>query len=343
MIELLEKLCTLFGPSGCEGEVRRFIRETAQPYADDIQQDALGNLMIFRRGRRPGGKTGMLCAHMDEVGLIVKEFTEEGMVRFGLVGGVDPRVIIGRRVKLGPARITGVVGIKAVHLTTAEERKQMPAARDLYLDIGAKSKEEAQGMLQYGDYGVFDSDPVQFGDGLLKARAIDDRLGCAVLLTLLKEQPAQDTWFAFTVQEEVGLRGARCVAHRLNPDFCLVVESTTASDLPDAPGHQQVCRVRGGAVIPFMDRATIYDAGLFDLLRRLAQENGVAWQTKHRIAGGTDAGRIHLSHGGVRTAALAAPVRYIHSPSCVAAQGDLMAVLELARLFLERMGEIADV
>lgn len=339
-MELLQQLCGLFGPSGCEGEVRRFIRAQAQPYADEIRQDSLGNLMIFRRGRKTAAQSCMLCAHMDEVGFIAKEFTEDGMVRFGLVGGVDPRVVIGRRVKLGPERITGLVGIKAVHLTTAEERKHMPAERDLYLDIGAKSKEEAQGMLQYGDYGVFDSDSVCFGDGLFKARAIDDRLGCAVLLTLLKDQPEYDTWFVFTVQEEVGLRGARCAAYQLKPDICLVVESTTAADLPDADAHQQVCRVRGGAVIPFMDRATIYDEGLFTLLRSLAQEHGIPWQTKHRIAGGTDAGRIHLTHGGVRTAALAAPVRYIHSPSCVAAQSDMLAVLELARRFLEKMGEV---
>ncbi|MCI6927205.1 MAG: M42 family peptidase [Butyricicoccus porcorum] len=337
MIEVLQKLCSLPSPSGCEDAVRDYIRALAEPVADEIREDSIGNLMVFRKGKKSCGKTIMLAAHMDEVGIICKGYTEDGCVKFGFVGGVDPRVVIGRRVLFDDVR--GVVGIKAVHLTTREERKTMPKTKDLYIDIGASDKKEAEKRVPLGTYGVFDSACVPFGDGLLKAKAIDDRVGCAVLLTLLLEQPAVDTWFVFSVQEEVGLRGARCAAFDLNPDICLVLEGTTAADLAEVDGAKQVCGLRRGVVIPFMDRATIYHQGMFETLRKLAEENGIPWQTKHRVAGGTDAGRIHLTRDGVVTGALAAPVRYIHSPSCVAAIDDMNGMLALSRRFLEYMGE----
>lgn len=340
MLDLLKTLCALPGPSGAEDLVRDFIRTEAAPHADDIRTDAMGNLMVLRKGVKRLAKPVMLAAHMDEVGVIIKRVTDEGMVKFGFVGGVDPRVVIGRRVRFGDT--LGIIGIKAVHLTTAAERKRMPDVKDLYIDIGAGSKTEALGRVALGDYGVFDADIVEFGDGLLKAKAIDDRLGCAVLLTLLREQPPLDTWFVFTVQEEVGLRGSATAAYALDPDFCLIVESTTAADLAEVPAHKQVCALRKGPVLPFMDRGTIYDAELFDLLRNAANARGIAWQTKHMVAGGTDAGRIHKSRAGVRTVGVAAPVRYIHSPVSVAAVSDMQGVLALAKAFLEELATGAD-
>ena len=141
MFDLLKTLCALPGPSGEEDAVRSFIRSQAEPYADEIRTDPMGNLLVFRKGEKRLAKPVMLCAHMDEVGVIVKRVTEDGMLKFGFVGGVDPRVVIGRRVKFG--NVTGVVGIKAVHLTSASERKTMPKAKDLYIDIGASSKKDA--------------------------------------------------------------------------------------------------------------------------------------------------------------------------------------------------------
>lgn len=337
MIDLLQKLCSLPGTSGCEDAVRDFIRAQAELAADEIREDNLGNLMVFRKGTNHIHKTVMLSAHMDEVGLICKGYTEDGCIKFGFVGGIDPRVVIGRRVLFGNVR--GVIGIKAVHLTTQEERKTMPKLKDLYIDIGASDKKSAQKKVPLGTYGVFDSNCVLFGDGLLKAKAIDDRVGCAVLLTLLQEKPAVDTWFVFSVQEEVGLRGARCAAFSLNPDICLVLEGTTAADLAEVEPEKQVCRLRHGVVIPFMDRSTIYHQKMFETLRSLAEQNAVPWQTKHRIAGGTDAGRIHLTRQGIITGGLAVPVRYIHSPSSVAAMQDVNSMLTLTRHFLEYLGD----
>lgn len=336
MIELVKQLCALPGPSGCEDAVREFVLEKVKPFADEIKTDAIGNIMVFRKGKKALERPVVLCAHMDEVGVIIKQITDDGMLKFGFVGGVDPRVVIGRPVRFGD--VQGVIGIKAVHLTTAAERRTMPKTKDLYIDIGAASKAAAEDKVSLGDYGVFDSAVVEFGDGLIKAKAIDDRVGCAALLKLIEDEPPIDTWFCFTVQEETGLRGAASMAFALDPGFAMVLEGTTAADLAEVKGADAVCRVRGGVVLPFMDGATIYDAALFELLRDACTKRGIPWQTKTRVAGGTDAGRIHRSRAGVRVCAAAAPVRYIHSPSSVAAKADCEAVLAAARAFLEELG-----
>ena len=336
MIELMKELCALPGPSGCEDAVRAFVLKRVKPFADEIRTDAIGNVMVFRKGAKALDRPVALCAHMDEVGVIIKKITEDGMLKFGFVGGVDPRVVIGRPVRFGD--VPGVIGIKAVHLTTAAERRTMPKTKNLYIDIGATSRAAAEKLVSLGDYGVFDSAVVEFGDGLIKAKAIDDRVGCAALLRLLEDEPPVDTWFCFTVQEETGLRGAASMAFALDPGFARVLEGTTAADLAEVKGADAVCRVRGGVVLPFMDGATIYDAALFELLRDACIKRGIPWQTKTRVAGGTDAGRIHKSRAGVRVCAAAAPVRYIHSPSSVAAKADCEAVLAAARAFLEELG-----
>lgn len=336
MIELMKELCALPGPSGCEDAVRAFVLKRVKPFADEIRTDAIGNVMVFRKGAKALDRPVALCAHMDEVGVIIKKITEDGMLKFGFVGGVDPRVVIGRPVRFGD--VPGVIGIKAVHLTTAAERRTMPKTKNLYIDIGATSRAAAEKLVSLGDYGVFDSAVVEFGDGLIKAKAIDDRVGCAALLRLLEDEPPVDTWFCFTVQEETGLRGAASMAFALDPGFAMVLEGTTAADLAEVKGADAVCRVRGGVVLPFMDGATIYDAALFELLRDACIKRGIPWQTKTRVAGGTDAGRIHRSRAGVRVCAAAAPVRYIHSPSSVAAKADCEAVLAAARAFLEELG-----
>ena len=175
MTELLKTLCALPGPSGCEDAVRGYIRKAAKPFADEMKTDAIGNLMVFRKGKTALERPVVVCAHMDEVGVIIKKITDDGMLKFGFVGGVDPRVVIGRAVRFGD--VTGVIGIKAVHLTTAAERRTMPKTKDLYIDIGAATRAAAEDKVALGDFGVFDSAVVEFGDGLIKAKAIDDRVG----------------------------------------------------------------------------------------------------------------------------------------------------------------------
>ena len=334
MLELLKQLCLLNGVSGDEGEVRAFLRAQAEPYADSIRTDALGNLIVFKRGAKATGNRLLLAAHMDEVGLIITHVTDEGFLKFGFVGGVDRRIAIGKPVVLGPDRVPGIISLKAIHLTDKAELKKVPKTDSLYIDIGAGSREEALKKVPLGTYGSFVSQPEEFGDGFFKARAIDDRIGCAIMLELLKEELPLDVTFAFTAQEEVGTRGAFGAAFSVTPQVALVLETTTAADLPGVDSHRRVCAPGKGPVISYMDGSTIYDRGLFEDLRRLAEDNGIPWQTKEYIAGGNDARTIQRTKQGVRVAAMSAATRYLHAPSSVASVADFKNMLELTRLFL---------
>ena len=339
MIETLKTLCALNGVSGDEDEVRDFIRRQAQPYAGSIRTDALGNLIVFKKGRRSTGNKLLLCAHMDEVGLIVTGAAESGHLKFDFVGGVDRRVALGKPVELGPDRVPGVIGMKAIHLLTREELKKVPKTDALYIDIGASDKEEALSKVPLGAYGSFVGPAEELGDGFLKAKAIDDRVGCAVMLELLKEDLPLDVTFAFTAQEEVGTRGAFGAAFSVTPEIALVLETTTAADLPEIEGARRVCAPGKGPVISYMDGGTIYDRELFETLRRLAEEQNIPWQTKEYIAGGNDARTIQRTKTGVRVAALSAAVRYLHAPASVGSTRDFGQMLTLTRAFLEHAAQ----
>ncbi|MCI6991249.1 MAG: M42 family peptidase, partial [Clostridiales bacterium] len=250
-------------------------------------------------------------------------------------GGIDRRVLLGKPVLVGPEKLPGIIGLKAYHLTSRDEEKKVPKLKELAIDIGAKDKEEASAHVHLGDVAVFDTDVAEFGHGFLKAKAIDDRIGCAVMAQLLQEPLPMDTTFVFTVQEEVGTRGAFGAAFSVKPDIALVLEGTTAADLPDMDSHKKVCAPGGGPVIPYMDGGTVYDRGLFELLRTLAEQSRIPWQTKEYLSGGTDAAAIQRSREGVRVAAISAAVRYLHAPSSVASLEDCQNILILARRFLQ--------
>ena len=337
MLEQLKILCALDGVSSFEENVRAYLLTQVKPFADEIRVDAMGNLLVHKKGARQGTKKLLLAAHMDEVGMIVRFITEEGFLKFAFIGGVDRRVVLGKRVFVGPDHIPGVIGLKPHHLLGKEEKERIPKTEELYIDIGAKNKNEAEKKVTLGEYVVFAADQQMLGSDYFCAKAIDDRVGCAVLLRLIQESLPIDCTFAFTVQEEVGTRGAFGAAFSVKPDIALVVEGTTAADLPSVPEQKQVCTVGNGVVIPFMDGGTIYDRELYQTLTRLAEEKQIPWQTKTYISGGTDTRTIQRSGAGVRTAGIAAAVRYLHAPSSVFAVQDLDAMYQLAREFLEEL------
>lgn len=335
VVDTLKKLCMLPGVSSHEDAVRDFIRKQAAPYAESIRTDSMGNLIIEKKGAAHGKKKLMLAAHMDEVGLMVHTITEDGYLKFYTVGGIDRRVLLGKRVLVGEKMVPGVIGLKAYHLTSAEEEKNVPKLREFYIDIGAANGDDAKQHVSPGDIVVFDSDVVTFGHGLLKAKAIDDRIGCAVMVELLKEDLPMDCTFVFTVQEEVGTRGAFGAAFSVTPDIALILEGTTAADLPEMEDRLKVCSPGKGPVVPYMDGATVYDRELFELLRSMAIEHNIPWQTKEYVSGGTDAGAIQRSKAGVKVAAISAAVRYLHTPSSVASLEDCENILKLSRIFLQ--------
>jgi len=333
---LLEKLCNADGVSGCEREVREIIKNEVCNYADEIITDSMGNLLVLKHGKLKD-KTVMLSAHMDEVGFIISGITKEGYLEFKSVGGIDTRVIISKKVRIGQDKIKGIIGIKAVHLTTDSERDTVPKESDLYIDIGAKDEDDAKKYVKLGDYVAFDTEFEYLGIKSIKAKAIDDRVGCYILCNLIKQDVLYDTWFCFLVQEEVGLRGAKIASYRLNPDIALVVEGTTCCDVPGARESEYITKMNDGAALSFMDRSTIVDKDFYPKLYSLGIENNINIQYKKMASGGNDAGAIHLSQTGVKTASVSVPCRYIHSPVSVCSVNDIESVEKLCKVFLENI------
>ncbi|HHX72330.1 MAG TPA: M42 family metallopeptidase [Clostridiales bacterium] len=337
LIDTLSDLCALHGPSGDEKLVAEYLYERAKPHADEIRFDGIGNLFVFKKGKK-AGKPAMICAHMDEVGFIVRAITSDGLLKIDTLGGIDRRVILGRCVRvLGKnGFVPGVIGLTPTHLASDDAKKTPPKMESITIDIGASSKEEALELVSLGDSVSFVTEPALFGNGCFKGKAIDDRVGCAVLLSLIEseEQPEKDTWFVFTVQEEVGGRGATVASFAVDPAQALILEGTTAADIAGVSGEQRVCIVGEGAVISYMDRSTIYDPAMFRSLSDYAEESNIAWQVKTLVAGGTDAGRVHVARAGIPCAGLAVPVRYIHAPVSVVSIADIERMQQLAMAFM---------
>jgi len=335
MLNHLQALTALPGVSGDEGAVRDYIIDHITPHSFTV--DALGNVIVTVKVARTIGKTVMLAAHMDEVGFIVTNFTEEGYLRFTEVGAIDRRVIVGKRVLIGKDKVPGIIGMKPVHLASKDEQSRVPEYSALYIDIGVSNKEAAMARVSLGDTAVFDSPSFEMGSSIA-ARAIDDRVGCAVLLQLLEEPLPIDVTLVFTVQEEIGLRGAQAASFAVKPDIAFTLEGTTAADLPGVPSEKQVCQLGKGVVIPFMDRGTVYDRELYAEVTALAERLDIPWQTKTLVAGGTDAAMIQRSGSGARVLGLAAPVRNLHTGYNVANMTDLDHLLALTRAILADLG-----
>lgn len=326
MMDLLQKLCTLDGTSGRESAVRDYI--ISQLNGAPYRVDALGNLIVEVKGKRPAKNRVMLCAHMDEVGVIATFIKADGTVKFTTVGGISPAALYGRSVRFEGGAV-GVIGVKPVHLCNEDEKNALPDVADMYIDVGADSREQAETLVRPGDTAVFESEYTLMGDKIL-SKAIDDRAGCAIMLDMIRSGVTYDAVFCFNVQEEVGLRGAAVSAFSVAPDYAVVLEATTAADLIGAPEEKQVCVLGKGATVSFMDNATIYDPTLFKKALALAEENDIPAQPKTMVAGGNDAGSVHKSRAGVRTLTVSVPCRYIHSASCVCDKNDVLATRQLA-------------
>lgn len=333
MIENIKKLSLLNGISGRENEVRDCIINEIKDYADSWETDPLGNLIVFKKGAATPKNKVMLDAHMDEVGFIITFINEDGTLEFECVGGIDSRVMLGRAVNVGKDKINGVLGVKPIHMISKSEKLNMTT--EMYIDIGADSKAEAEKLVSPGDYACFNSEFVEFGDGFIKGKALDDRAGCAILIDMIKSDLPYDMYFNFAVGEEVGLGSAGTAAYTINPDYAIVVETTTAADLADVPDNKKVCKLGDGAVISFMDRRTIYPKKLFDKAFELAEKNAVKVQVKSAVAGGNNAGIIHKTAGGVKALTVSLACRYLHSPSCVLKKSDIEESAKIIRLLAE--------
>lgn len=334
MLEYLKDLCLIDGTSGREDKVREYIISKIQGKCE-YKIDPIGNILAYKKGKRTPKNKVMISAHMDEVALMITYICDNGWLKFTNIGGLDSKVISGRAVTVGEQGIAGIIGNKAVHLTDGKESVTAPKIDKMYIDIGAKSADEAKKYVSIGDCAYFKSDYVSFGKNKIKAKAIDDRFGCAIMLKMINEGVEFDTNFAFLVQEEVGCRGAGPAVFSVRPDYAIVLEATTASDITGVAKENSVCIVGEGAVVSFMDRSTVYNRNLFKRAFELAEDNNIKIQPKTTVAGGNDAGTIHKSCEGVRTIAISLPCRYIHSSTSVADTNDMMSCYDLARVLSE--------
>lgn len=331
MLQRLEELTNLYGVSGNEGSVRKYIKEKAKAHADEMWTDNLGNLFVHKKGN---GKKIVACAHMDEVGMIVRGIRDDGLIVYQCPD-VDPRTVVSKRVVIGPDNVKGVIGAKAIHLQTDEEFESALPHEKLYIDIGAKDKADAQKHVKKGDFICFDTKFERFGSGCIKAKALDDRAGCAVLLEMLAQNYDCDFYAVFTVQEERGLRGSKVVSYALDADLALVIEATVANDMPDSLSHQTVTNVGLGAAISVMDGATIVLPKMVNALIDTAKKHNIQYQMRKGAKGGTDAGSIHKAGKGMIVGGISVPCRYIHSPISVCSEEDIKNVFKLADAFIK--------
>lgn len=330
---MLKEYTDAFGVSGCEREVREVIKKNMKGLGVS-RVDKLGNLIVHKKGE---GKRVMLAAHMDEVGFILRKILEDGRIKFSTVGGIDPRILISKRVIFGRTKTLGVIGAKPIHLQSPEERNRPVDKEELFIDIGATSKAEVLKVLKLGDYATFESEYVDMGR-YVKAKALDDRVGCAVITEVLKESFALDLYAAFTVMEEVGLRGAGAAAFAIEPEIAIIIEGTTCADIAkDEKDH--VTSPGAGPAISLMDRTSSASRRLLKRIVSVAEQNNLPYQYRRGTVGGNDAGKISVTKTGAIAVTISVPTRYIHSPISMINKEDYKNTIELVKLLLKSFEE----
>ena len=325
MFELLEKLCTAPAPSGCEKQVRELIEKEISPYVDSVETDVMGNLIACKKG---SGKKLMFAAHMDEIGVIATCHGEKGQVYVSALGGVDPYASLFQRVRF----LNGTEGVLALDGTN--DLLKSLTMQKLYADVGAKNEEEAKKLVPVGEAGVFVGDYKE-QNGCVISKALDNRVGCFILIEAIKKmkQNKNDLYFVFTVSEELGLRGAKTAAFTVNPDYAVAIDVTRTGDVPSS--DKMALELKKGVIIKVMDRSFIAHPLVKERMVTLCEQNKIEYQMGVLEKGGTDAGAIHLSGGGVPTGVIAIPTRYIHTPGEIVAKSDVENAILLATALIE--------
>ena len=331
-LKLLERLSNACAVSGDESEVRKIVLEEVRPRADEVKVDALGNVLVTRRGKSeaPDGHPRlrvMLAAHMDEVGFMITRDEEDGIFRFETIGSIDARLLVGKPVWIGRDHVVGVIGAKPIHLTERDELQNPISLETLRIDIGLGS-----GKVKLGDRAAFATHFSRLGPSM-RGKALDNRIGVAILIELLKNPPENiDLLLAFTVQEEIGARGAGVAAYRFNPDLAFAIDSTPANDLPSWDSSENVTyntRLGAGPALYIADRGTLSDPRLLRHLVSTAEASKIPYQIRQPGGGGTDAGSIHIRRSGIPSMSISVPGRYPHSPALISRIEDWQNTLAL--------------
>jgi endoglucanase len=339
LVDILEKLSNACGVAGREDEVREMMKSLLKPHADEVRQDKLGNVIAIKKGKKKAPRI-MLAAHMDEIGLIVKNITKDGFLQFAKLGGIDDRILIAQRVVVHTVkgRRAGIIGSRPPHIMKDEEKKKIVQADNLFIDIGAGSREDAHKMgAKVGDVISFDTQFAKISPDLMIGKAFDDRVGCCLLVEVMKQlKDVESTIYGVgTVQEEVGLRGACVSAFQIYPDVALAFDVTVAGDVPGVKEVEAPVKMKKGPVIGVMDAGLITHPKVLSLLVESAEKAKVPYQLETGLAGSTDAARIALTREGVPCGVLSIPTRYIHSPSSMLSLSDVNKAAALAVVSIE--------
>ena len=339
---LLRKLSNAYGPPGYEDEVRDLLRAELEGCADETKVDKLGNVIFWHRGKK-GKPLIMLAAHTDEVGFLVRHIEDQGYLRIH-AWGVVPNLLPGQRLLFRGKKggLKGVVGTKPPHIMSEEERKKPVVLDDLFVDIGTCTREEAERRGAYvGMTGIFDVEFTDLGDGYVRGKALDDRAGCFVMAEVFKSLKGSplNVVAVGTVQEEVGLRGSKTAAYQVDPDYGLAIEGTFAVDMPGMAPHMVPAALRKGPVVTIADASVIAHPTVFKTIVEAAEAEKIPYQFKKIPSGGTDAGSIHLTKGGIPSGTIAVPCRYIHGPAAITSTEDIENTIRLVKAFVDRISK----
>jgi putative aminopeptidase FrvX len=334
LVDVLEKLSNACGVAGREEEVRDLMKELLKPNVDEIREDKLGNVIGVKKGKKDA-TTVMLAAHMDEIGLMVKNITKEGFLQFAKIGGIDDRILIAQKVLVHTDKrsITGIIGSKPPHILKEEEKKKVIEADDLFIDVGAKDKQDAQKMgVRVGDAVSFDIKFTRVGKDTVVGKAFDDRVGCAALIETMRKLSKVDCtiYVVGTIQEEVGLRGATTAAFQLYPDVGIALDVTVAGDVPGVKEVEAPAKMRAGPALTVADAGLITHPKVLRLFIDSAEENKIPYQLETGMRGTTDAAKIALTKEGVPSGVISIPTRYIHSPASMLSLKDVENAVKLA-------------
>jgi endoglucanase len=339
-VSLLKQICEIPGAPGFEKPVRDLVISLVSPHVDEVRIDNIGNVIALKKGvRNPDGKRVMLAAHLDEIGFIVSHIDEQGFLRFNTLGGFDPKTLTAQRVIVhGKKDLIGVMGSKPIHVMTPEEKTKLPKTTDFFIDLGMP-KEEVEKYITIGDPVTRDRELIEMGD-CVNCKSIDNRVAVFIVIEALKQlkNPAYDVYATFTVQEEVGIRGANVAAHQINPDFGIALDTTIAFDVPGAAAHEKVTELGKGTAIKIMDAMTICDYRMVAFMKQVAGKEAISWQPELLTAGGTDtAGVQRMGKQGAIAGAISIPTRHLHQVIEMAHKKDIADSIALLVACLEQL------
>ena len=339
-VSLLKNICEIAGAPGFESRVRNLVLEEVEPLVDKLEVDNMGSVIAYKKGsNNPDGKKVMIAAHMDEIGFIVTHIDDNGFLRFHTLGGFDPKTLTAQRVIVhGKKDLVGVMGSKPIHVMSQEERNKNPKLTDYFIDLGMEA-DEVKEIVSVGDPITRERELIEMGD-CVNCKSIDNRVSVFILIEALRQlkDVPYDVYGVFTVQEEVGLRGANVAAHNINPDFGIGLDTTIAFDLPGAQPHEKITSLGKGAAIKVMDASAIADYRMVDFLKKTAEDKGISWQPEILTAGGTDtAGIQRMGKQGAIAGAISIPTRHLHQVIEMASKKDIAACIDLLRASLENI------